>query len=120
MSNSFYVCRISYVRLNEEHEYELVKYKQLESVCSGDSRVRAFIFTRNGYSWAVYWHAVGEGELIIPKLEIAVYDELYHPQIELKAENKNILLPVGNRRYIKTSASMKELVSALESGKLIK
>ncbi len=106
--------------INEEHEYELVKCEQLESVCSGDSRVRAFIFTRNGYSWAVYWHAVGECELIIPKLEIAVYDELYHPQIELKTENENILIPVGNRRYIKTSASMKELVSALESGKLIK
>lgn len=103
--------------MNEEREYELVPYRQIET---GSSSLRAFVFSRHGESWAVYWHADGEGSLVLSYTDalFEVRDELYTPPIALTVEKERFVLPLSNRRYIRTSLPMETLIAMLQKSEL--
>lgn len=106
--------------INESREYELVPYYQVKQVCHGDAAIRAFVFSRGGKSFAVYWHTTGSGRLILDcKAEsLSVQDELYLAPIEPYEKSGVSSLPLDNRRYICTEFGIDELTALLENGRL--
>ena len=103
--------------INEDKEYELVPYRQIET----GSPLRAFVFTRHGESWAVYWHKDGEGRLTLPYTDalFEVRDELYLPPVALSIAEERFVLPLDNRRYIRTNLPMETLVDMLQNAVVI-
>lgn len=103
--------------INENREYELVPYYQVKQVCHGDAAIRAFVFSRGGKSFAVYWHTTGSGRLILDcKAEsLSVQDELYLAPIEPYEKSGVSSLPLDNRRYICTELGIDELTALLEN-----
>ncbi len=101
--------------INEEQAYELVSYRQIETA---DNKFRTFVFSRHGESWAVYWHTDGEGKLVLPYTDalFEVRDELYKPPVALVVEKEHLILPLDNRRYIRTSLPMETLITMLQQG----
>ena len=87
--------------INEEKEYELVPYEQLETP---DGRLRAFLFERQGQRHAVYWHTCGNGTVKL-NAEVELREELYQPA------RKASTLPVDRRRYIRTDLPTEEVKS---------
>ena len=102
--------------VNEEGEYELVPYHQIETGC----RLRAFVFSRHGESWAVYWHTEGSGSLILPCTDalFEVRDELYQSPVAPMVEKEHFVLPLSNRRYIRTNLPMETLITMLQKGEI--
>jgi len=98
--------------INEAGEYELLPYWQLET---GDEKLRAFRFCRQGKQWVVYWHTCGEGTLKLELPEIEVREELALAPISLFRENE---LPLGRRRYLCTGASQGEVEAAFRSASI--
>ncbi|MBR4769008.1 MAG: hypothetical protein IK088_08540 [Lachnospiraceae bacterium] len=103
--------------INEEGKYEIVPYKHLPEAASGDQRLRAFSFKRNNASWIVFWHVAGEGTLCLPldEKDVLVFDELNEPPIPVTPEECGILIPLGHKRYIKSSLTEEELIRAFEN-----
>lgn len=91
--------------LNEEKQYELVPYEQ---IAAKDETIRAFLFTRRGKNWVVYWHVKGEGELsLIPDAEVC--EELYESPVIYASG----VVPASHRRYWKTDLSRQEIMNLL-------
>lgn len=106
--------------INEEKAFELLPYEQIEGAAGGDMRVRAFLFERRGLHCVVYWHTSGEGTLKLPALENATLRaELYEAALPFETDGENILLPIDSRRYLTTSLSREEVVSAFERAALV-
>ena len=65
--------------INEQKEFELVPYYQIEGAASGDEFVSAFHFTRNGENYVVYWHHNADGTLRLPldSKDFAAVEELW-------------------------------------------
>ena len=51
--------------LNEKGEYELLEWKQLDVAGDKWSRVRAFVFERNGQRVVAYWDIADKSELVL-------------------------------------------------------
>ena len=109
--------------LNEKKELELVPYDQITDVARGSREVRAFTFIRNNEVYAVYWHISGNKKIELPvnSKDITVMENLgQEMKVHSGKDGKTALLPVGNRRYIKTNKLTKdELVAAFKNAKLI-
>ena len=106
--------------VNEEGSFELHQYKQISNIANGSNDVRAFIFDRNNETWVVYWHTSGEGiiELPLNAEKISLFEEP-GKEIPLQGNNKNIAIPVGNRRYIKLSLSHVEVVDLFSQASIL-
>lgn len=106
--------------IDEQGEYELAEYRHVSDAAGGDMRLRAFVFERRGARYAVYWHATGQGRLMLSLKvgQLSVMDKLGADAAPACAEDGSAILPLDSRRYIKTDASMEELVSALRSAKV--
>jgi hypothetical protein len=105
--------------LNEKKELELVPYDQVMNVANESREVRAFTFKRNNELYAVYWHISGDKQLELPlNSEDITLMESLGQEIQVKSglhENSTIL-PVGGRRYLKTSNLTKEeLITAFKN-----
>jgi len=99
--------------LDEQKEFELLPYDQIMNVANESREVRAFIFDRKNSIYVVYWH-ISDGK----KIELALNSE----QVTLlesfgqeiaKPSDQNpgsVVLPVGNRRFIKTSKLTKDQI----------
>ena len=109
--------------LNEQNKFELVPYDQIMNVANESREVRAFTFKRNNDLYVVYWHISGNKQLELPIKpgDLTLMENLGQEiQIKPGSNGNSILLPVSNRRYIKTSKLTKEeLVSAFKNAKII-
>jgi len=106
--------------VGENGEYELVPYRRV-AAAGGDEQVAAFVFSRNGCSWAVCWHTIGEGRLYLPlKAEQLTYrDELGAEAFALETVENSVILPLSKRRYIQTSVTLEALTYALKHATLV-
>ncbi len=109
--------------LNEKNELELVPYDKVMNVANESRDVIAFTFERGKDLYAVYWHISGDKKLELPlksknlKLMESLGQEI--PVLTYQNSDKT-LLPVGKRRYIKTSnISRDELITAFKNAKII-
>ena len=92
--------------LNEKNELELVPYDQIMNVANESREVRAFTFERNNDLYAVYWHISGDKKLELPvnPEDITLMENLGQEiQINPGSDENSTVVPVGNRRYIKTN-----------------
>jgi hypothetical protein len=109
--------------LNEKNELELVPYDKIMNVANESRDVIAFTFERGKNLYAVYWHISGDKKLELPlKSEnITLMESLGQEIPPLSGHNSDrTLLPVGKRRYIKTSnISRDELITAFKNAKII-
>lgn len=109
--------------LNEQNEFELQPYDQIEDVANGSKEVRAFIFQRNGDYYVVYWHIPGDMKLELPlnKSDVKLLETLGVEENINSGQDDFITVPVGNRRYIITSNLTKdELPAAFKNAKITK
>ena len=91
--------------LNEENEFELQPYQQIEHVANGNNAVRAFVFERNGHAYVVYWHTSGASnlKLTLNKSNVQLFEKLGVAETFTASNDGSILIPVSNRRYLKAS-----------------
>lgn len=108
--------------LDENNEFELQAYDQIDDVAGGSREVRAFIFNRNKNWYAVYWHISDDKNLVLPldEKKVTLYEKLGQ-SIPVKSDSdNNITIPVSKRRYLKTiDLSRDELISAFKNAKII-
>jgi hypothetical protein len=108
--------------LNEQKEFELVPYNQIVDVANGSREVRAFIFERNNDLYIVYWHISGSKKLeLTVNPENVILLEVLGQEIPVQSDRDNyISIPVGKRRFIKTSnLTREELISAFRDAKIV-
>lgn len=108
--------------LNEKNEPELVPYDRIMNVANESREVIAFTFERNKDLYAVYWHISGDKKIELPikSSDLTLMENLGKEiQIQSGQNVENSVLPVGNRRYIKTSKLTKdELITAFKNAKI--
>jgi len=101
--------------LNEKGGYELHQYRQIDGMAGGDPDIRAFVFTRHGETWIVYWHVRGSARLVLKNGAVSV--KLYQrPGVPLSVEKKDggLSIPVSGRRYLVFDASEQEAIRLLQ------
>ena len=108
--------------VNEKREYELVPYEKICGSDKGCGSIRAFLFERGEERWVVYWHCSEEGMLKLPlKAEdVSVCRELYEEAVCASETEDGIVIPVGNRRYLRSRLSKDELVNAFSQAQMLK
>src|SRR5450759_3483966 len=108
--------------LNEKNELELVPYNKIMNVANESRDVIAFTFERNKDLYAVYWHISGDKKLELPinSRDITLMESLGQEIPVPSSQNGDkTILPVGKRRFIKTSKLSKiELIEAFKNAKL--
>ena len=113
--------REHHLLVDAEGNFDLVRY---EEILAGDSGrpIRAFYFEKDGASWVVYWHCVGEGRLWLPIVasEIALYDEFAGKPVKVEALNGGVVIPAGKRLYLKSALGRSALVAAFSACRLEK
>ena len=108
--------------INEEKEFELLPYNQINDVANGSREVRAFIFERKDDLYVVYWHISGDKKLKLnlPKESVTLLDESTWDEIPVDVDKSNhIVVPVSNRLFLKTNKlTKKELISAFRNAQI--
>ena len=109
--------------INEKNELELVPYDQIMDVANGSREVQAFTFKRGKDLYAVYWHISSDKRLALPlKPENLTLMEKLGQAIRIQSgqDRNSTILPVGNRRYIKTNKLTEDdLTSAFRNAKIL-
>ncbi len=108
--------------LNEQKEFELVPYKQINNVSDESKDVRAFFFERKNDNYVVYWHISGSKKLELPlsSKNVILYEDLGREIPVHHTQNNYITVPVSNRRYIKTKNLSKEkLIDAFKNARIV-
>lgn len=105
--------------LNEKNEFELVPCDQIINVANNSRDVIAFTFQRNKDLYAVYWHISGDKKIDLPvnSAKITLMENIGEKQqIQSGQNGDHTILPLGKKRYIKTSQLTKEqLISAFNN-----
>ncbi len=109
--------------LNEQEEFELLPYDQIMNVAKKSREVRAFIFERKNDIYVVYWH-ISDSKRIALALnseQILLLESLGQEVPVLPGQELNsVVLPVGKRRYIKTSNLTKDqIIIAFQNATII-
>ena len=97
--------------LNEKNELELVPYDKIMNVANESRDVIAFTFERNKDLYAVYWHISGDKKLELPvnSRDLTLMESLGQEiQVQARSNADNTILPVGKRRYLKTTKLTKD------------
>jgi hypothetical protein len=109
--------------INEKKEFELVPYDQIMDVAHGSREVRAFTFKRKSDLYVVFWHISGNKGLELPlnSKDFTLMESLGQEiQVNSNQKGDNSILPVGNRRFIKTNKLTKdELITAFKNAKIV-
>lgn len=108
--------------LNEQNEFELQPYQQIEEVANGSNAIRAFVFERDGDAYVVYWHTSGSAQLKLPlnASSVKLYEELSDTETIVSGENGTVIVPVSNRRFLKaTNLTVSQLAKAFSEAEII-
>lgn len=103
--------------INEKGEYEICHCEEISEIAK--ENVKAFIFERHGERCVSVWNTKGEGEISLPleSGKIKYLDEIAGKEIAISEKNGFAVLPVGSKKYIRTSLSKEEIVSAFKNSK---
>jgi len=108
--------------LNEHSQFELYPYEQITNVAGGRNEVRAFIFKRKGEYYVLYWHISGDKKLklSIDNTGAELYRDFVRTEKNMYVQKNKIIIPVGNRRYLKISNATKEqLIEAFANAEVL-
>ena len=107
--------------INEQNQFELTPYDEIP-VAGGSKEVKAFIFQRQKDFYVLYWHISGDKKLELPlnPSGITLYEKLGQEIAVTSGANNMVVVPVDNRRYIKTTNLTKEQLSeAFKNARII-
>ena len=109
--------------LNENNDFELVPYDQIADVANGSREVRAFTFERKGSQYVVYWHISGDKkiELDLSPSDFTLMENLGQEMQTQSGPNPGTaVLPVGNRRYLRTTKlTRQQLLTAFKNARIM-
>ena len=108
--------------INEQNQFELLPYDQIHDIAGGSEEVRAFMFQRQKEYYVIYWHISGDKklELSLTPSDITLYEKLGQEESISSGANNTIVVPVDNRRYIKTNKLSKEqLIDAFKNARIV-
>jgi hypothetical protein len=108
--------------LNEQKEYELQPYEQIENVAGRSKEVRAFLIQREKELYVVYWHISGSKKLELPlkKSNVQLFETLGVEKNIDPGNDDSIIIPAGNRRFLKVKNLTKEqLINAFSNTKIL-
>jgi len=105
--------------IDENGDFELQPYNQIKDAANGNLDLRAFVFSRKGKVWVVYWHASGEGtmELSVSSDKMILFEKL-GKEIPLEGNGEHTMLPIGERRYIQFNLSKKAVIELFSRAKI--
>jgi hypothetical protein len=107
--------------INEQGDFELVPYAQIEKAAGADRPVRAFIFQRGGKVYIAYWHTSGHASLQVqlPARQVHLMKDLGKP-LPVKSTSGGVILPLANRMYVACDGlSPQEVIAAFQSANVI-
>ena len=107
--------------LDEQGNFELAPYTQIEKVAGREGPARAFVFERNGRVYAVFWHMSGAGslELALDRRNTKLMTQMGKP-IEIAASGDGIRVPLAGRHYLECAGvSREEVIAAFQKAKLL-
>jgi hypothetical protein len=108
--------------LNEQNEFELQPYQQIEEIANGSNAVRAFVFERGGDAYVVYWHTSGSSQLklALDVSNVQLFEKLSEAETVVSGEKGSVVIPVSNRRYLKaTNMTRAQLTKAFAEAEMI-
>jgi len=109
--------------LDENGDFELVPCDPVEGVAQGSREVAAFTFERENGFYAVYWHRSADRELELPMspARLVLLESLgKETPVAAGTPSGTTILPVGKRRYLRTSKSDRDkLLAALRDARLL-
>ncbi len=98
--------------INEQGEYELVPYKQVEGT---PENLFVFTFVRKGKSYAVYWYQGEDRQISLPLVGLICEEELGGTETPHTVANGTTRVPVSHRRYVSCTASEQALAEAFQN-----
>ena len=103
--------------IDEKGEYRLCECFNIRD----DEQVTAFYFNMGGENFVSIWHKTDKASLSINanREDITYFDDFGKPEIDLKAEGNNVLLPIENKRYIKFNFGKAEIESIIKGATVI-
>jgi hypothetical protein len=107
--------------VDQRGEFVLTPWTQIENVAGKDAPARAFIFEHQGTTWVAYWHTSGQAalELSLGSKQMTLMRELGKP-MAVHGNNKNVRLPLGERRYVEFyKLTRQEVIAAFQNAKII-
>ena len=98
----------------------MLPYTRIDSAAAGNPALRAFLYERNGTTGVVYWHPSGAGqlEILLAPGSLPRYDAGFG-EIPVEGDGKRIILPLGCRRYLESTASAEQLRRAFRECKVL-
>lgn len=98
--------------------YDLVRWGRIP-VGDGSSRVRAFLFEKDGATWVAYWHETGAGTLSVPldQGEVEVRAAFAVPGERSAVRDGNCVLSAAGMKYARFSESRASVVAAFAAAR---
>jgi len=107
--------------LDEEGNFELAPYAQVEKFAGGNPAGRAFVFERGRKVYGVYWHTSGQAslEVALPPGKVRLMKEIGKPQ-PINRQSNGLRLPLADRLFLECNGlSSNEVIAALENARII-
>lgn len=102
-------------------KYELLPYERVENFANNHPDGSAFLFTRDGKTWVVFWHQRGAGKLTLP----VSYNAIKVYNRDMKLERKHVkrgevqTIPIDNRRFIEFNLPESEVIELLTRAEIV-
>lgn len=109
--------------VNEDNDFELLPYDQVRQVANKSREVIAFTFERKGDLYAVYWHISADKALELPlnPKDLTLLESIGGAsQVISEGHGASAIVPVGKRRYLRTSmANRGKLMAAFGDARIL-
>ncbi len=105
--------------INEEGEYELVPYFEVKGGCFDNSEASAYVFERNGKSYALLWHNTGSAKVNIPLSDVKYERDLGKELLPTEKNEGSITLEISDSAYLSANISLEEMKKAIKAAKVV-
>lgn len=106
--------------IDENGDFELQPYNQIEDPANGSPDLRAFVFSRKGKTWVVYWNPRGDGDikLSIDANKIKLYEDM-RKELPVEGNEESVILPNDKRRYVSFELPEPDVIELFQQAKLL-
>ena len=107
--------------VNEQGEYELVPYNEINDIKAGNENIKAFSFTRGTENYVVYWHKTGDGKMRLPLdiSDILVEEEIGGEKTVIQKDGTSTIIPACGKKYLRSSLPLEMLIDAFKNAELV-
>jgi hypothetical protein len=108
--------------IDEQGNYELVRYREIPKVAGGAVSARAFIFERRKNLCVVFWHTSGSAalQLSLPRHDVRLMAQL-GKELPIEEASGRIRVPLGGRLFLECkNVSQDRLIAAFQTADPVK